>query len=276
MSLKSYVRRCVRAVIGKPDVQITANIVTTSPLNMLKARKIIVTGGGHGLGKAMAKKFVDEGANVLIAGRNEDKLIQTSKELGCLYLLLDVTKMDSFKQFISEAKDLLGGLDTLVNNAGVSCHETTFLDVTPESYSVQFSTNLEGPYFLTKSFIEDLLSENRTGYLLFISSETGETTDYRPYGLTKAAVNSLVRGLANYYANKGIRVNAIAPGVTASSMSGFSSEGNLYCSSNINERVYLPEEVAELACFLLSDAAGCISGQVITCNNAKTVNPRWK
>ncbi len=276
MSLKNYVRRCVRAILGKPDVQITATVTTILPSNLLAGRKIIVTGGGHGLGKAMAKKFAAEGAIVLIAGRNEDKLMQTSKELGCSYLLLDVTKTSSFGQFISEAKEILGDVDTLVNNAGVSCHEASFLDVTPESYSIQFATNLEGPYFLTKCFISSLLSEGKKGNVLFISSETGETTDFRPYGLTKAAVNSLVKGLANLYAKNGIRVNAVAPGVTASDMTGFSSEGNLYCSYNINERAYLPEEVAELACFLLSDAAGCISGQVVTCNNAKTVNPRWK
>ncbi len=276
MSIKSYLKRCVRALFGKPDIQITAKVTTVSPSDLLMGRKIIVTGGAHGLGKAMAKKFVDEGASVLIAGRNEEKLLLTSMELGCQYLLLDVTKTDSFESFISNAKERLSGVDTLVNNAGVSCHEKTFLDVTPESYSIQFATNLEGPYFLTKYFIASLLSEGKKGYVLFTSSETGETTDFRPYGLTKAAINSLVKGLANFYAKNGIRVNAVAPGVTASDMTGFSSEGNLYCSYNINERAYLPEEVAELACFLLSDAAECISGQVVTCNNAKTVNPRWK
>ena len=82
--------------------------------------------------------------------------------------------------------------------------------------------------------------------------------------------------LARELGPSNIRVNAVAPGVTASEMTGFSADGNLLFESNQTERIYLPEEVAETACFLLSEASGCVSGQIIVCNNAKTVNARWK
>ena len=72
MSIKTYIRRCARALCGKPDMNITATISTTMPSNQLLGRRIIVTGGGHGLGAALAKKFIDEGAHVLIAGRNKE------------------------------------------------------------------------------------------------------------------------------------------------------------------------------------------------------------
>jgi NAD(P)-dependent dehydrogenase (short-subunit alcohol dehydrogenase family) len=117
---------------------------------------------------------------------------------------------------------------------------------------------------------------SRSGNILFVSSETGDTADIRPYGLTKAAINSFVKGLANIMAPKGIRVNAVAPGITTSDMTGFKADGNLYYADNTTDRVYLPGEVAEVASFLLSDASGCMSGQILVCNNAKTVNPRWK
>ncbi len=121
------------------------------------------------------------------------------------------------------------------------------------------------------------MQQNSTrGNILFVSSETGDTMDIRPYGLTKAATNSLVQGLAYLLAKKNIRVNAVAPGVTATDMTGLSADGNLNYGGNITERVYLPEEVAEVAGFLLSDASGCMSGQILVCNNAKTVNARWK
>lgn len=120
------------------------------------------------------------------------------------------------------------------------------------------------------------MREKRKGNVLFVSSETGETVDWRPYGFTKAAVNSVVQGLAYLFIEDGIRINAVAPGVTASDMTGIKAEGNLYYEGNALNRVYLPEEVAETACFLLSDASGCISGQIITCNNGKTINARWK
>ena len=86
----------------------------------------------------------------------------------------------------------------------------------------------------------------------------------------------MVQGLACLFVKDNIRVNAVAPGITASDMTGIKSDGNLFLSINATERVYLPEEVAETACFLLSDASGCVSGQIILCNNGRTINPRWK
>lgn len=85
-----------------------------------------------------------------------------------------------------------------------------------------------------------------------------------------------MQGLACLFVDKNIRVNAVAPGITASDMTGFKSDGDLFYQGNATKRIYLPEEVAEIACFLLSDISGCISGQIIVCNNGKTINPRWK
>lgn len=252
-----------------------ANITYSSPNELLKGKRIVLTGGTGGIGKAMAKRFVDEGAELLITGRNQDKLRETASELGCEMLVLDMTRIETFDDFVMQAVAKLGGIDCLVNNAGISLHET-FQNVTPEGFDEQMSTNLKGPFFLSQRILAQMLKQGTPGHVLFISSETGETADVRPYGLTKAAVNSLVQGLAYLYAKDEIRINAIAPGVTASKMTGFSADGDLYCSYNPNERVYLPEEMAEVATFLLSDVSNCISGQIITCNNAKTINARWK
>ena len=82
----------------------------------------------------------------------------------------------------------------------------------------------------------------------------------------------MVRGLAYVLAKEGIRVNAIAPGVTTSDMTGYSEDGNLYVRNAVNQRIYIPGEVAETASFLISDLAGCISGEIITLNNGKTIN----
>lgn len=224
----------------------------------------------------MAAKFVSEGASVLISGRKEADLKATADKIGCRFLTLDVQDTSVLDRFIQDADEILGGADCLVNNAGISLHESTFFDVTPETFDAQIATNLRGGFFLTQSFTKILLKEKRKGNVLFVSSETGETVDIRPYGFTKAAVNSMVQGLACLFVKDGIRVNAVAPGITASDMTGFKADGNLFLAGNATERVYLPEEVAETACFLLSDASECISGQVIVCNNGKTINPRWK
>ncbi len=269
-----YIKRLVN--LFKPIHKTIANVQVLQPNDTLKGKKIIITGGGHGLGAAMTAKFVSEGADVLICGRNEDSLEETSSRLGCKYLTLDVAATSSFSEFLKTADDILGGVNCLVNNAGISLHEGMFFDVTPDTFDRQIDTNFKGPYFLTQEFIKLLKDNKREGSILFISSETGDTADFRPYGYTKAAVNSMVRGLAYLFAKDGIRVNAVAPGVTASDMTGFKSDGNLAYDGNLIGRVYLPEEVAETACFLLSEASACISGQIIACNNANSVNARWK
>lgn len=277
MSYKQYIKRGFKYVLnGTPIQNITADISYLQPNGRLSGKKIIVTGGGKGLGAAMATKFVSEGALVLISGRNEETLKEKAEQIGCQYLTLDVQKTDSLDKFIHDADRILGGVDCLVNNAGISLHEPTFFDVTPDTFDAQIATNLRGGFFLTQSFTKLLLQEKRKGNVLFVSSETGETVDIRPYGFTKAAINSMVQGLACLFVKNGIRVNAVAPGITASDMTRLKTDGNLFLECNATNRVYLPEEVAETACFLLSDASGCISGQVVVCNNGRTINPRWK
>ena len=280
MSLKQYIKRGIHYIIsGIPVKNIRAEISYLNPNNVLSGKKIVITGGGRGLGAAMAKKFTSEGAEVLIAGRNEDTLKQTANIIGCKYLKLDVSDVSTFERFLLDVDLELNGINVLVNNAGISLHENSFFDVTPERFDAQINTNFKGAFFLTQAFISYLKKNDKKGSVLFMSSETGETVDCRPYGFTKAAINSMVKGLANLFAKDGIRINAVAPGITASDMTGLSKngiDGNIYFNGNIIDRIYMPEEVAETACFLLSDLSGCVSGQIITCNNSKTVNPRWK
>lgn len=253
-----------------------ATINYLHPNKLLEGKKIIITGGGRGLGLAMAKKFKSEGAEILIAGRNEKTLKTSAEKLNCKYLTLDVSKPETFNEFIINSDGLLNGVNCIVNNAGISLHEPTFFDVTPETFNAQVDTNLKGSFFLTQEFLKLIKSRSQKGNVLFISSETGDTMDFRPYGFTKAAVNSMVQGLAYLFRKDGIRINAVAPGITASDMTGVKADDNINSGDYATGRYYLPEEVAETACFLLSDVSGCVSGQIITCNNAQTINARWK
>lgn len=276
MGFKARLKHFMSFLLHGENKPLYANISYLSPNQTLQRKRIIITGGGRGLGFSMAKKFVAEGAEVLIAGRNVKVLEESAKELGCKYLQLDVSNPLEFDAFMDKADEQLGGVNVLVNNAGISLHENSFFDVSPETFDKQVDTNLKGAFFLTQSFIRHLKKSEVKACVLFVSSETGDTMDFRPYGFTKAAINSMVQGLAYLFAKDGIRVNAVAPGITASDMTGLSSEGNIRYAGNISGRVYMPEEVAETAAFLISDAAGCVSGQIITCNNAKTINARWK
>lgn len=268
-------RKFLRKWLG---ITVTADIHYMEPSGKLKGKRIIVTGGGRGLGYAMAKKFKEEGAQVLIAGRDVKTLRESAERIGCKFLQLDVQDTGAFASFMDEADKMLGGVNCLVNNAGISLHEKGFLAVSPAQFDLQFNTNLKGGFFLAQAFIRKCKVNGLEGIknILFTSSETGMTVDERPYGLTKAALNSLLQGLAYRYVNESYRVNAIAPGVTISDMVGKRDDGDLTYAGNITGRYYLPEEVAEIACFLLSDISNCLNGQILVCNEGKTINARWK
>ena len=201
-------------------------------------------------------------------GRNEETLKQASQELGqCPYIAADLQDVKRIKGIILEASEKLNGVDSLVNNAGISLHEKSFFDVTEDTFDKQFNTNIKAPYFLSQEFIKYGKNNGQNSLnILFITSERGLYGDVIPYGLTKAAINSLTHGLARAFITKGVRVNAIAPGVTASDMTGFNKDGNLYRPQSCGKRVLLPEEIAETAVFLLSHDSGCISGEIIPCN----------
>lgn len=278
MGIKCYLRRAIRFVIkGEPTVNVSAQLTQVLSENILKGKKIIITGGTRGLGYSMAKSFLSKGADVLITGRDDNVLKQTADELGCKFQRLNLQEVDSFDSFLKVADKKLGGINCLVNNAGISMHEPSFFDVTIDSFNDQINTNLRGPFFLTQVFIKYLLTkENHNGKVLFMSSETGLMPDERPYGLTKAAINSLVGGLAYRFASSGIRINGIAPGVVATDMTGINTSDNLYLANKVTHRAFLPDEIAEVSCYLLSDSSDIINGQVIVCNEGNSINARIK
>lgn len=277
MSLMSSILRTLSTLLHEESKPIYVNVSYLQPNLQLEGKKIIITGGGRGLGASMAEKFVKEGADVLIAGRSEKSVKDTAEKLGCKYLSLDVQDVAGFKAFLDKADKMLNGANCLVNNAGISLHEEGFLAVNPNQFDSQFDTNLKGPFFLTQCFISMCIENNIEGTknILFTSSETSITVDERPYGLTKAALNSLIQGIACRFVKQGFRINAIAPGITASEMTGINPNGNLALGINATGRAYLPEEVAEVASFLLSDASNCLNGQILFCNEGRTINTRW-
>lgn len=246
---------------------VTVNVAIVKHGEMLKDKKIVITGGSRGIGLAMANKFLSEGAQVLITGRSALKLQSLVHEINdekLHYIVYDADNISGIHNFFDEANKALGGVDILVSNAGISLHEGSIDNVSSEGFDQTISTNLKSHYFLAKEFIKrHKQDENKT--ILFVTSKDGFVCNEIPYGLTKASVNSLVGALSCHYYRQGIRVNAIAPGVTLTDMTrSFADrgDGNMY-AANYAGRNFLPEEVAEVACFLISDVSRCISGQII-------------
>lgn len=272
--LKSMLRRAIIWITrGVPVVK--AHIEVSAPSSLLRGKAVLVTGGGRGLGRVIAERCVREGAKVVITGRNESKLRQTSYELGdaCSYVVSDVSDIKSLPSLFERAELLVGmSIDTLVSNAGISLHEGRFDNVSEHDWDVQMDTNLKGGYFLCTSFVSYLEKHKaEAGNILVISSERARRPDDIPYGLTKVATDSYVRAMAIRLIQQGIRINALSPGVTCSDMTARDSSGDIANWWQNNGRLFLPEEVAEVAVFLLSDLSNCISGEIIACNQGNAI-----
>lgn len=263
---------------GIPIKKTFVNVSQLSSSDKLKGKNILITGGGRGLGFYIAKKCLYEGANVLITGRSEENLCVASKELDdCKYIVFDLSNIHGVHNLIEQcALQFDGRIDCLINNAGISLHEGNIKRVTIEGFENQLNINLKAPYFLSQAFIKHCEEVgNYNASILFVSSERGLYCDDMPYGLIKASINSLTRGLSRRLIKEGIRVNAVAPGVTASDMTGYKRDSDLYREKACGERVFLPEEVAETVTFLISDAAKCISGEIISCNQGNHLRCDW-
>ena len=277
MEIGTYLKRVARYIIkGIPEKRVTVEVKESVPNHHLEGKNVIVTGAGSGLGYYIAKRCIAEGASVLITGRNEDKLKKAVDALGvkCKYLVFDSSDVSHMDAFIKEAEKMLcGKINCLVSNAGISLHEGNFRNVTEEGWDLQMNINLKGNYFLVKKYIEYLEKlEDKIGNIVVITSERSRRSDDIPYGLTKVASNSFIECLASKVISEGIRVNGVAPGVTASNMTGVDKNGNMYADWQPSNRFFMPEEVAEVVNFLLSDVSCCISGEIIACDQGRYIS----
>lgn len=277
--MKYALKRVVNYLLHGIPIQnvLKCEVIESKSSNKLLGKNVLVTGGGRGLGLYIAKKAIKEGANVLITGRNETTLIETSQKIGCLYIPFDVTDFESIPSFFNAAiKKLDGHIDCLVNNAGISLHENDMMDVTIDTFNRQLDTNLKAPYFLSQAFVKHCQNiGNHNASIIFITSERGLYCDEIPYGLIKASINSLTRGMARRHIKSGIRVNAVAPGITESDMTIADRNKDMASTYNCGGRYFLPEEVAETVVFLMSDAAKCISGEIVACDQGNYLRCDW-
>lgn len=275
---KNILKRIFKYIfMGIPQYNIKVEVKPNCTGKQLLDKNIVITGGSKGIGFAIAEKCINEGANVIICGRNEQSLNSAKEKLGvkCRTLQFDLAKVDQIPDFINRTFELFNNkVDCVVNNAGISYHENSIQKVTNEGFTEQFNVNFKAVYFIAKYYIEKLeaLDTIQGSNMLFLSSERGSFCEEIPYGLSKATINSLVGALGKKYIHKGMRVNAIAPGVTASDMTGHKIDGNYFSESSPSSRIFHPSEMAEVACFLLSDASSCISGEVVHCDTGKHLN----
>lgn len=246
--------------------------------NILNGKNILITGGSSGIGYSIANRCLKAGGRVIITGRNEYKLkkaVESFSSERCHYLVWDISKISEVSNQLNQCEDILSDeIDILVNNAGIA-PKKFFGAVDEDEWENIYNTNLKGNYFLTQEIVKRWRTISFKDYkkIINISSQGGYVGATYPYRMTKWDVRGLTEGLGRMLIGDHIIVNGIAPGVVKTSMQDFSLEqgDNLYCKQNPLGRVILPEEIAELALFLISDASNAIVGQTIVCDGGYTL-----
>jgi 3-oxoacyl-[acyl-carrier protein] reductase len=268
MNLKAKIKRLlmqIADIFRKKEITYLS-IKHVEPTKLLENRVALITGGGSGIGKAIAKSFAESGAIVIIAGRNEEKLIKAKKEIGggnVYTLQLDTTDIPCLSNKIKEAEQLLGGrtIDILINNAGVSGGE---ISTTNEiEFDKIINTNIKGTFFMSKYFGEYMRDRGIKGNILNIASSSSLRPATSAYNISKWGIRGFTIGLARLLAPHGITVNGIAPGPTATPMMMKNNEKNMAKPNSLIKRWILPEEIANMAVFLVSDMGKSIVGDIV-------------
>lgn len=238
---------------------------------MLKDKVAIVTGGTRGIGRAIALKLADHGANIVINYRNSDKeaeelkAILEGKGVKVLAVKCDISNFEDSKNLMDKCKEVFGKIDILVNNAGIT-KDTLIMRMKEEDFDNVIDVNLKGTFNCAKHASAIMLKQ-RFGKIINMTSVVGIAGNAGQvnYAASKAGVIGLTKSLAKELGSRGITVNAVAPGFINTDMTASLSEKvKEEASKNIPlKRLGDPEDVANLVGFLASDAANYITGQVI-------------
>ena len=265
MKLSKLVKKFLKVFIR--PIEVYSPVYTLAESDLLKGKNVVITGGGSGIGRATAILASKKGANVVILGRTEQSLKETESLCNgkCKYYVCDITTND-YSQLFSKFENILGApINVLVNNAGIYVNKD-ILSYTKEDFEKIFSLNTGSVFFLTQAFVQYCKQKNIKGNIVVTSSNRSLMGDVGPYGMSKSAVNNFIQCYARELVLSGIRCNCVAPGMTASNINHVSVSGNLYNGGSRGKRVLLPDEIAEVICFLASDISKCITGAIIPCD----------
>ena len=236
-------------------------------MSILKGKNALVSGGGTGIGLAIAEGFIAAGARVVITGRRREVLEAACAQLGsgATWRQSDVGDTEAQAALVAEVENRAGALDILVNNAGTHLKKAT-LDLTDAEFSAVLRTNLDGLFALSREAARRMAGRGQ-GAILNIASMAAVYGLPRvaAYSASKSAVVGLTRALAVEFGPMGIRVNAISPGFIFSEMSSRALDADPERKQRVMSRTPLgrmgtPSEVASAAVFLCSDAASFITG----------------
>jgi glucose 1-dehydrogenase len=267
----------------------TEPTTTREGMRGLKGKNVLVTGGTSGIGQAIAVRFAEHGANVAINYlRSPEEAAETEEQVhACVHRVrrtgvrdvlvgADVSKEDEVERMIGEAIEQLGGVDVLVNNAGIQISKPSN-ELSSADFDKVLAVNLRGAFLCAREAIKHFLAEEKPGSIVNISSvhQLIPKPDYLGYSVSKGGMQNLTRTLALEFAGRGIRVNGIGPGATITPINRAwvddPVKSKMVTAHIPMLRAGTADEMAGVACFLASDDAGYITGQTIFVDGGLTL-----
>ncbi|MCC6381283.1 MAG: SDR family oxidoreductase [Dehalococcoidia bacterium] len=243
----------------------------------LMGRTAVVTGGSRGIGYAIARAFVGRGARVVVTARGEGALREAASSLGPNTIALPCDNADpaAIAAMVGEAWRL-GPIDVLVNNAGISPFYKRAEHVTVAEWDAVVDVNLRGAYFASVEVAQRMFAAGRGGSVVNVSSVGGIVPLERlaVYSATKAGLHQLTRAFALEWADRGVRVNAIAPGWTETDFTGdlFASRHGEQLRGDVPMgRFAVPDDIVGAAVFLASDASRYVTGAILPVDGGRAL-----
>ncbi|MDC1166112.1 3-oxoacyl-[acyl-carrier-protein] reductase [Candidatus Pelagibacter sp.] len=235
----------------------------------LENKKIIVTGASGGIGNSIVEKLNDCGANVLASGTRLEKLEELKKKFNKIKILkFDISQSDKIEEFIDNAANELGGLDCIVNNAGIT-QDNLAIRMSIDEWKKVIDINLTSTFLMSKFAIKKML-KNKKGKIINITSVVGHTGNLGQanYTASKAGLVAMSKSLAIEYAKKNINVNCISPGFIKTAMTDKIDEKfkEIIVSKIPSARLGEPEDIANAVLFLASDNSNYINGETLHVN----------
>ena len=249
----------------------------------LKGRVAVVTGGGQGIGFSCAQALGEAGAKVVVAELMPERIETALAELKRLGIdavgaALDVTRSSQVDEVAARIASEHGPVHILVNNAGIAKSDVRAEDTSDEHWRLHMAVNLDGLFWCCRAFGKQMLEAGR-GSIVNIGSMSGFIVN-KPqpqafYNASKAAVHHLTRSLACEWAERGVRVNAVAPTYIETPLTKFGMEGNpemykVWVEMTPMKRVGQPEEIAATVLFLASDASSLLTGSIVAADGGYT------
>jgi len=238
----------------------------------------VVTGGGSGIGLAITEKFVTNGIQTIIIGRNQKKLADAKERLGelCIPFAFDLTDLKSIPGLVNQIADEYGPIDILVNNAGINLKKE-FTEVSDEEFNQVIQSNIVSMFVLSREIVKVMI-KNGTGRIINISSMASQygIPKVIAYTASKSAIEGMTRAMAVELSPKGILVNCIAPGFIATDMSAKALNNDAERKNKVLSRTPMgilgnPADVAEAAYFLSSEGAGFLTGVVLPVDGGNSI-----